>query len=120
MFNDSLDASERAALDAACREAHEAFGPAFEQWRRRVDAGEVAPIQVSWPLSVAVPDNIVVGGKCASRRAEFAELGKQAALAAQRQGRDAYLELSDDPDELLGQEMYSWYVKYRARRATQS
>jgi hypothetical protein len=116
MFDD-LDPGERATLDQACADAHAAFYPAFEEWRHRVDSGQVAPVAVAWPLSVAVPDSLVVAGKCGARRADFAELGKQAALAEQRNGRDAYLELSDDADEMLGKEMYFWYVKYKDRES---
>jgi len=114
MFDDEdLDPTELAAIDRACAEARAAFYPAFEEWKQRVDSGQAEPIPLAWPLSVAVPDSFVVEGKCAGRRAEFAELGKQAALSNQRNGRDAYLELSDDPDELHGDELYFWYVKYR-------
>lgn len=108
-----LDADERAALDRACSAAHDAFRPAFEQWKRRVDAGEVAADVDAWPISVAVPDSAVTQGKCESHRADFAQAGKQAALSTQRHGRDAYLDLSDDADELFGREMYFWYVKFR-------
>jgi hypothetical protein len=114
MFDDeNLDALERAQLEKACAEAHAAFYPAFQAWSRRLEAGEDLPRSDSWPLTVAVPDTVISAGKCEERREEFAELGKKAALSTHRQGRDAYVELSDDPDEIFGKEMYFWYVRYR-------
>jgi hypothetical protein len=115
--HENLDAGERAAIEQACKAASEAFNGAFQEWKRRLQAGDASPISVAWPLSLAVPESVVVQDKCESRRAEFAELGKQAALATERRSRDAYLELSDDPDELLGKELYFWYVKYRDDKA---
>ena len=111
--DENLDAHERALLEKACSQADDSFDAAFQEWSERVDAGEVKADVDTWPLSLALPDSDVTVHRCESRRADFAALGKQAALSTQRHGRDAYLELSDDPDELLGRELYFWYVKFR-------
>lgn len=111
--DENMEAQERNQLQQACSAADEAFGAAFDQWRQRVEAGELAADVDTWPILVSVPDTVVIKDKCESYRAQFADAGKQAALSNQRRGRDAYLELSDDPDELFGRELYFWYVRFR-------
>ena len=113
-FDDqNMEPQERAQLQQACSAAEQAFRAAFDQWRKRVEAGELAADVATWPILVSVPDTVVIKDKCESYRSQFADAGKQAALSTPRRGRDAYLELSEDPDELFGRELYFWYVRFR-------